>query len=83
MAAGMPRCGPCQPPKNSSVARHADGEHVHVFRHKEHGELHGAVFGVVAGDEFGFSFRHIKRNAVGLSVRRHQVNKEADESGER
>src|SRR3954462_950526 len=29
------------------------GEHVGVLGNEEHGELHGGVFGMVSGDEFG------------------------------
>src|SRR5208282_4181954 len=55
------------------------GDHVGVFGHEKHGELHGAVLGVVSGHEFGFSFRQIKRGAVGFRVGGDQV----DEKGQR
>src|SRR5438094_975129 len=29
------------------------GEHVGIFGHEEHGELHGTVFGMVSGHQFG------------------------------
>ena len=58
-------------------ARHRD--HVRVFRHEEHGKLHRAVLGVVPGDQFGFGFRQVKRDAVRLRIRRHQIAEEADE----
>ncbi len=38
----------------------AYGDHVGVLGHEEHGELHGAVLGVVAGDEFGFGLGRSK-----------------------
>src|SRR5271168_840753 len=57
----------------------ADGDHVGVLGHEEHGELHGAVFGVVAGDEFGFGFGEVEGGAVGLGVRGHEVDKKRDE----
>src|SRR5262245_57973406 len=57
----------------------AHGDHVHVFGHKKHGEFHGAVLGVIPGHEFGFSLRQVKGYAIGLSKRRHQVNKERNE----
>src|SRR5271167_2488676 len=55
------------------------GDHVGVLGHEEHGELHGAVFGVVAGDEFGFGFGEVEGGAVGFGVRGHEVDKKRDE----
>src|SRR5271154_2740929 len=57
----------------------AYGDHVGVFGHEEHGELHGAVLGVVAGDEFGFGFGQVEGGAVGLGVGGHDVDEEGDE----
>ena len=53
--------------------------HVGVFRHEEHGKLHGAVLGVIAGHQFGFRLGQVKRDAVGFRVRRRQINKEGDD----
>ena len=49
----------------------ADRNHVGVFRHEEHGEFHGAVFGVIAGHQFGFGFGQVEGGAVGFRVRGH------------
>src|SRR6185437_47542 len=57
----------------------AYGDHVGVLGHEEHGELHGAVFGMVAGDEFGLGLGEIKRRAVGLGIGGHEVDEEGDE----
>ncbi len=57
-------------------ARHRN--HVGVFGHEEHGKLHGTVLGVVSRNQFGFGFRQVKRKAIGLRIRRHQINEEAD-----
>jgi hypothetical protein len=57
----------------------AYGDHVAVFGHEEHGELHGAVLGVIAAGEFGFRFGKIERGAVGLGVGRGEVDEEGDE----
>ena len=57
----------------------ADGDHVGVLGHEEHGELHGAVLGVVAGDEFGFGLGQVEGRAVGLGVGGHEVDEEGDE----
>ena len=56
-----------------------NGDHVAVFRHEEHGELHGAVFGVIAAGELGFGFGKIEGSAVGFRVGRGQVDEEGDE----
>ena len=65
-------------PEKQQRRQACHGDHVGVFRHKEHGKFHGAVFGVVPGDQFGLGFRQIKRDAVGFGVSRHQINKEGD-----
>ncbi len=57
----------------------ADGDHVGVFGHEEHGELHGAVFGVVAGGELALGFGKIEGGAVGFGVGGHEVDEEGDE----
>src|SRR5579859_1940960 len=54
----------------------ADGDHVGIFGHEEHGELHGAVLSVVAAGEFGFRFRKIEGSAVGFSIRGGEVDEE-------
>ena len=56
-----------------------DGDHVGVFGHEEHGELHGAVFGVVAGDELGLGFGEVEGRAVGFGIGGHQVDEEGDD----
>src|ERR1017187_7037871 len=50
--------------------------HVGVLGHKEHGELHRTVLGMVSGDQFGLRLRQIEWDTVGLRVGRHDVNKE-------
>ena len=57
----------------------AYGDHVGVLGHEEHGELHGAVLGVVAGDELGFGLGKVEGRAVGLGVGGHEVDEEGDE----
>ena len=57
----------------------AYGDHVGVLGHEEHGELHGAVLGVVAGDELGFGLGQVEGRAVGLGVGGHEVDEEGDE----
>ncbi len=57
----------------------AYSDHVGVLGHEEHGELHGAVLGVIAGDELGLGFREVERRAVGLGVGGHEVDEEGDE----
>src|SRR3984885_912139 len=57
----------------------ADGDHVGVFRHEEHGKLHGTVFRVVAGRELGFRLRKVERGAVGFRIGRHQVDEKCYE----
>ena len=56
-----------------------DGDHVGVLGHEEHGELHGGVLGVIAGDELGFGLGEIEGGAVGLGVGGHEVDEEGDE----
>src|SRR5208282_4008756 len=55
------------------------GDHVGVFGHEVAGKLHGAILGVVSRDQFGFSFRQVKWNAIGFRIGGNQVNEEADE----
>ena len=55
------------------------GDHVGVLGHKEHGELHRGILGVVSGDEFGFGFGQVEGGAVGLGVGGHEVDEEGDE----
>ena len=57
----------------------AYGDHVGVLGHEEHGELHGAVLGVVAGDQLGFGLGQVEGRAVGLGVGGHEVDEEGDE----
>ena len=57
----------------------ADCDHVRVLCHEEHGELHGAVLGVISGDQFGFRLRQVKRDSIGFRVRRHQIYEERHE----
>ena len=64
--------------KKQQRGQTGDGDHVGVFRHEEHGKLHGAVLGVVSRDQFSFRFRQIERNAVGFGIGSHQVYEEAD-----
>src|SRR5580700_4188416 len=56
----------------------ADGDHVGVFRHEEHGELHGAVLGVITGGELAFGFGQIEGRAVGLREGGHEIDEEGD-----
>src|SRR5579864_647307 len=71
------RAVPSAQEQKSSQAAYRD--HVRVFRHKEHGKLHRAVFCVIASHQFRFGFREIKRDAIRLSVGCDQVTKESDE----
>ena len=64
--------------KEERHAQTADCEHADVFGHKERGVLESGIFGHVAGDDFGFAFRYIKRSPV----RFHQAgNKKQKEGG--
>ncbi len=65
--------------KKEQSGHAADGDHVGVLGHEEHGKLHRAVFGVVAGCQLGLSLGQIERGAVGLGIGRDEVNEEADE----
>ena len=56
-AAGRKAARPLHPPRNMTDRDAGHGDHVRVFRHEEHGELHRAVLGVISGDEFGLRFR--------------------------
>ena len=53
--------------------------HVGVLGHEEHGELHGAVLGVISGDKLGFGFGQVEGRAVGLGVGGHEVDEEGYE----
>src|SRR5579859_1973109 len=55
---------PATEKEDCGEARHRN--HAGVFRDEEHGELEAGIFGVEAGDEFGFSFRQIEGHAVGF-----------------
>src|SRR6185437_5052016 len=57
----------------------ADGDHVGVFGHEEHRELHRAVFGVVAGGQLALGLRQVKGCTVRFCVCGHEVNEEGDE----
>ena len=56
-----------------------DGDHVGVLGHEEHGELHRAVLGVIAGDKLGLGLGQIEGGAVGFGVGGHQVDEEGDD----
>src|SRR5271166_1802310 len=71
------RAGPSTQKQQRGHATHID--HVAVFSHKEHGELHRAVFGVIAGDELAFRLWQIERRAVGLGEGRDQIDEESNE----
>jgi hypothetical protein len=71
--------GLVQPPKKSSVATQPTVIMLAYSAMKEHGELHRAVFGVIAGSEFGLGFGQIERGAVGFGIRGHQVDEESYE----
>jgi len=48
------------PPKKSQRGHATDGDHVGVLGHEEHGELHGAVLGVVTGDELSLRLGQVE-----------------------
>ena len=75
------RAGPSAQEQQRGHAAHVD--HVGVLGHEEHGELHGAVFGVIAAGEFAFRFGQIEGRAVGFGVGGHQVDEERHETGSR
>ena len=52
--------GLVQPPKKQQRGDAADDDHVAVLGHEEHGELHGAVLGVITAGEFAFGLRQIE-----------------------
>src|SRR6185312_9004561 len=74
------RTMPASEEEQRGHAGHSD--HVHVFRHKEHREFHGAVFGVISRHEFGLGFRQVKWDSIRLSVRGHQVDEKRKKLGE-
>src|SRR6266481_5640311 len=47
-------------------AEAGDGDHAGVFGDEEHGELEAGVFGVKAGDQFGFGLGEIEGDAIGF-----------------
>src|SRR6202034_3176924 len=56
----------------------AYGDHVGVLGHEEHGEFHGAVFGVVTGGELGFRLGQVEGGAVGFGISCRKVYEEGD-----
>ena len=44
----------------------AGGEHCHIFTHKKDGEFHGAVFDMIACDDFTLTFGQIEGRPVCL-----------------
>ena len=70
------RAGPSAEEEQRGHAANLD--HVGVLGHEEHGELHRAVLGVIAGGELALSFRQIEGRAVGFGIGRHQVDEEGD-----
>ena len=56
-----------------------NGDHVRVFGHEEHGEFEAGIFGVEAGDQFGFRFGQVERNAVRFGNGGGDVAEEADD----
>ena len=54
-------------------------DHVRVFGHEEHGELEARIFGVESGDQFGFRFGQVERDAVGFRDRGGDIAEEADD----
>ena len=46
---------------------------------KKRGEAHGAVLGVVAGDQLRLGLRQVERQAVGLGEGGDQEDQEAEE----
>ena len=69
--------GPAAQKQQRGHAAHVD--HVGVLGHEEHGELHRAVFGVIAAGQFAFGFGQIEGRAVGLGIGGHQVDEEGQE----
>ena len=68
--------GKCQPPKNRIDDQEAGGDHVRVFAEEEQGELHGAVLGVVAADQFLLGLRQVERQPVALGEDADQEQQE-------
>ena len=67
------------PSAQVQVGRHRrHRRHVDVLRLRKQREAHGAVFGVVAGDQLGFALRQIKRQPIGFRKRRLQKNGKGD-----
>ena len=44
--------GAVQPPRNSVIAKAADGEHAEIFAEEKQRELEAGIFDVIAGDDF-------------------------------
>ena len=55
-----------------------DQHHGRVLGHEKQREAEAAVFGMEPGGQFRLRFGKIKRAAVGLRNRRHQVDEESD-----
>src|SRR5579884_3987650 len=64
--------------KKEQSGHTAYGNHVRVFGHEEHGELHRTVFSVISGSEFAFCFGQIEGRAVCFRIGRHQIDKEGN-----
>ena len=73
--------GESQPPKNR-IAPGRNRNHAGVFRHEKHREFEAGIFGVKAGDQFGFRFRQIERHAIGFRDRGDEETQKAQESAE-
>ena len=79
-AAGVPKSGPFQPPRNTDDGNGRDVEHVDVLGEEEQRESKTAVLGVETTNELLFGFDEVKRRPVRLGdtgdeedhERRHQ-----------
>ena len=56
----------CQPPKKECNSYRRADNHVHIFRHEIHSELHAAIFCMVSADKFLFRFGEIEGETIGL-----------------
>ncbi len=78
------RADECGPGRTTEEERDDDGCHrdgVHELSHEEKGETDRAVFGVVAADQFLFSFDEIERRTVEFGLAGQQEHNERNEAG--
>ena len=69
--------------KEQRDAQADDGKHAQIFAEEKEREFEAGILGEIAGDDFGFGFRQVKRAAVGFRQRRDEKQDEPDEAPRR